>query len=325
MDIAASLSHWTPWIDAASVVAVAVGVAKAFDWFDGLISDESRVTLWYYLADVPSDERIESWGTVFPKLVDKVFGEKALSWKFVLRSCAASLIAVALMKLAFIAIVHPPDVIFLRTLQAKDSFQIEISPAPPFDWPTIVKWALLLNFIPDFLSLLVSRWIVREMARRSTNLWAAFLLVVDLAITLGIAVIAVGTAVVFVLPQHGEVVNIGSSDVATIHFQSANGFQLVNDLWHHNLSVIFSSLIDGTDRVYSYCFYAAFFTSIWVWLYVLSIFSIKLVHKVRPLWLKLLPYLDIEKRPMQAIGRIAGVIAGLGYALILGIVWMSHH
>jgi hypothetical protein len=71
--------------------------------------------------------------------------------------------------------------------------------------------------------------------------------------------------------------------------------------------------------------YGAFFTSIWVWLYVLSIFTIKLAHKVRPLWLKLLQYLDIEKKPMQAIGRIAGLMAGMGYALILALVWVSHH
>jgi hypothetical protein len=67
MDFPAKLLHWTPWIDAVSVAGVAVGVAKAFDWFDGLISDESRVALWIYMADVPSDERIDSWGRVFPK------------------------------------------------------------------------------------------------------------------------------------------------------------------------------------------------------------------------------------------------------------------
>lgn len=30
-------------------------------------------------------------------------------------------------------------------------------------------------------------------------------------------------------------------------------------------------------------FYADFFTSVWVWLYVLSIFAIKLSNKVRPI------------------------------------------
>jgi len=78
------------------------------------------------------------------------------------------------------------------------------------------------------------------------------------------------------------------------------------------------------DSYFAVFFWSAFFTSIWVWLYVLSIFAIKLAHKVRPLWLKLLPYLDIEKKPMQAVGRIAGIMAGAGYALILGIVWLVH-
>src|ERR1700733_2783974 len=94
MDFPTNLSHWTSWIDGASVVAVAVGVAKAFDWFDGLISDDSRVALWLHMANVPSNESIDSWANVFPKLIDRVFGTRALSWKFILRSCFASLIAV---------------------------------------------------------------------------------------------------------------------------------------------------------------------------------------------------------------------------------------
>jgi len=43
MDFPSNLSTSTPWIDGASVVVVAVSVAKAFEWFDGLISDKSRV------------------------------------------------------------------------------------------------------------------------------------------------------------------------------------------------------------------------------------------------------------------------------------------
>lgn len=71
MDFAGNLSHWTLWIDLLKVATVAVCVAKAFEWFDGLINDESRVALWYYWADIPSDKRIDSWGSVFSKLMDR--------------------------------------------------------------------------------------------------------------------------------------------------------------------------------------------------------------------------------------------------------------
>jgi hypothetical protein len=84
---------WKALLDGASVVGLAVGIAKVFEWFDGMISDEGRVALWMFLADVPSDDRIESWGNVFPQLIDRVFGPRALSLRFFFRSCVASLLA----------------------------------------------------------------------------------------------------------------------------------------------------------------------------------------------------------------------------------------
>lgn len=71
--------------------------------------------------------------------------------------------------------------------------------------------------------------------------------------------------------------------------------------------------------------YSSLFTSVWVWLYVGTIFAIKLLHRVRSIWVKLTPYLDIEKKPLVAIGRVAGLLAGAGYAVILGFIWIGRH
>lgn len=43
MDIPTQLTHsLIALIDGGSVVAVVVGVAKVFDWFDGMVSDTGR-------------------------------------------------------------------------------------------------------------------------------------------------------------------------------------------------------------------------------------------------------------------------------------------
>lgn len=52
---------------------------------------------------------------------------------------------------------------------------------------------------------------------------------------------------------------------------------------------------------------------------------IKLLHNVRWLWAKVSRYLDIDKKPLVALGRVAGLMAGAGYALILGIAWSVKH
>ena len=314
MEFPANLSTWTPWIDAASVVAVAVGVAKAFDWFDGLISDDSRVALWIYLADLPTDERIDSWATIFPKLIDKVFGERALSIKFFLRSCIASLLAVTACYLLYLRThyVAPEMAMFEGmgfphgwTLIRTDSFRV------------VTYYAIFLNLVPDYCSLLVSRTIVQLMSKVSSSAVILCLLVTDLILTCSLSFIVIEEGFPFVLSQLSSLI--------------AHELWLVNSPFSVILYMSEYSRIDPIsllrmgDSFVWVCFFSAFFTSVWVWLYVLSIFFIKIAHKLRPLWLKMLPYLDIEKKPMQAIGRIAGIIAGIGYAVILGLVWMSHH
>ena len=70
---------------------------------------------------------------------------------------------------------------------------------------------------------------------------------------------------------------------------------------------------------------ASFFTSIWVWLYVLASVAIRLLHGARFIWVKIVPFLNIEKKPMDAIGRVAGIIAGICYGVVLAGVWLYQH
>jgi hypothetical protein len=154
MDFPANLTHWTPLFDGASGIAVAYGVAKAFDYFEGLISDRNRVALWYNLANVPDDERIESWGNVFPQLIDRVYGPKALSWQFFLRSCLVSLIA----SFSFAALY-----LLNSYSEAIDSFFLGTLLASEF-----AVFGIAFSFIPDYVSVVISRAIVRLMVRNTT-------------------------------------------------------------------------------------------------------------------------------------------------------------
>jgi len=277
-------------IDGITIVGVITGVAKAFEWFDGMLSEKGRVALSLKLANVPEDHDIDSWAAIFPNLIDKIFGRKAFSFKFFLRSSVASFIALFLVKLI--------EARLTRTVLA-DAFNVaSVSDTALF--------GLFCNCIPDYLSLLISRAIVRSMAKNPSAVRVSALLVADTLLTGLVAFI-----VVFVGIQ------------TYIYFRW--GYGPLSDYIPMNIWPEDTLLLLQLNSAKSILFYGSFFTSIWVWLYVLSIGLIRLAHKIRFVWVKIVPYLDIEKKPLVAIGRVAGLLAGTGYAALLGAVWLYNH
>ena len=292
------LKSWTALIDGVSLIAVVTGVAKAFEWFDGMVNDEGRQALTNQLKNYPTDERIDSWATVFPNLIDRVFGTRVLSPIFLMKSFYASMIAIILVRLVYLRFL-----IGYLTINAITSSIL-----------SAVIFTLGTSFIPDYFSLLVSRKIVNSIGRDSSIRRIVLLLLCDTAATTLLAWFACALGILtlpILAPSYGA--------------------DNVHDIW-------LSSLITGKGygpagfdqtehfaNLYTTTFYSAYFTSIWLWLYILSIFCIKVLHKVRRIWVKVMPYLDIERKPLVAIGRVAGLLAGVGYALILGIVWAVHH
>ena len=179
------------------------------------------------------------------------------------------------------------------------------------------------NFLPDYFSLVFSRTILKRMARNPTGTRIVILLVLD---TLGTALIA--TCALWLSGRIAQAVT--SVDCIRIIFRLPKGLQPWAGKVRHALAIMTIHLFFGEADFKTYfslalrfhhplsvLFYSAFLTSIWIWLYVASAVLIKIAHRVRPLWLKAFPYLDVERRPMQAIGRIAGIMAGIGYCILL--------
>ncbi len=283
-------------IDGGSIIAVVVGVAKAFEWFDGMISDAGRHALGNLLNNAPSGEQLDSWATVFPRLIDHIFGERAISWKFCLRSGAASLI--------FISIVF----VFEGRLYGHLMYFR--------GWYAWLMIGLASNVAPDYCSLLVSRAVVRAMERRPTTKAIGALLIVDLILG---ALFGMAGAVLYII-----VLGIWSGPL-TLGYMGYTPERFFTLRWLFEWDVIVRRFTLGSDIWLRLLFFSSLFTSIWVWLYVLSIGIIKLLHKIRAVWIRLAPYLDIDKKPIVAIGRVAGLLAGAGYAAILGMVWIVRH
>ena len=302
-DSATLLSHFAPAVQGLTFLGIVAGVAKGFEWGDDGLSKEGRVRLSKWLKNVPGDKQIDAWARAFPNLIDRVFGSRPLSWKFMLRSCVASLIAVGCVTFIFTLFTHH---------SLSNLFEID----NPNEIPIVVFMSLVTNCVPDYLSLLISRFIVRQMLRHNAPASVFVLLLVDTVLTTIIALVSVFTAMMLTLYSvvEGSVYG-GLRDFTQLSVQP-NTIPLIGLLNPRHFA---------EDPMFAIFFLASFFTSVWVWLYVLASVAIRVLHKGRFIWVKIVPALSIEDKPMQAIGRVAGLMAGCGYLILLGGIWLYHH
>jgi hypothetical protein len=280
-------------------------VALAFEWADGGLSQESRAKLSLWLRSVPGAAQIDAWASVFPNLIDRVFGKKALSFKFFLRSCIASIAAVVIAEALSIAVLG-------RNALTSGNGWMAYETLAYYLW-----LALPINCVPDYFSLLFSRFIVRQMAKRPTKVRVFVLLTVDSVVSVAIAIAAIG----MIAPYLYVFGTVGASDVY------AQGFREEVSLFVFTLASYVRALMGpgGWGPFLRLYLFASMFTSVWVWLYVAASVATRIINSARVMWVKVLPFLSIEDRPMQAIGRVAGILAALAYLAILGGIWLLQH
>jgi hypothetical protein len=163
----------------------------------------------------------------------------------------------------------------------------------------VIFEAFIANLVPDYLSLLISRTFVNLMAESNSWLKIMKWLFLDTACTALIANVSLSIAETIWYP--------------IINYRGVKPFPSeMNDVFFmHDKMMIF--------------FWSAFFTSAWVWLYVLAGAFIKIARKVSVGWTVVSPFMDIEKKPLTAIGRIAGLAAGATYGLVSGALLLRQY
>jgi hypothetical protein len=284
-------------------VLCAVGIAKTFEWFNGMIGDSGRKSLSGWLRNSANLGGLDSWGAVFPMLIDRVFGEDPKSQKFFVRSCVASLIAVSAVVIVYIGLsLNHPTIFKLRPIVGFWGVFARMMVYSPF----FLIVCTSTNFLPDYLSLLISRKIVRWMALKPTVLRVILLLVAD---TLATAIVASLSVFLFYLITLGIRL---PSFLANFHA-----------IWSQFFPPRWLSLT-GQHGFAGIFFYSGFFTSIWVWIYILSGWLIKIFFKIRSRWASMLPNLNTDE-PMVLLGRVAGVLVGIAWGLVLGLSWLNKH
>ena len=211
----------------------------------------------------------------------RVWTPAFLSIRCFTRSCVASVAAIALVMCVW-AIVRPVRFFeFIHNLHR----------------PGLLVPLMLANLLPDYLSVIESRWIIASMSRKPGFLWTISFLVVNFLLTAAIALISL-YVVMFLIER----------ELAPIR-----------DYWDF---VVSTGLTlnppdpgEGKPSV-GLWIYGTFFTTLWVWLYVISSILTRLQRRVAIFIEKTRWLLDLDK-PFLAVAFSGIGFVSIGHLLAL--------
>jgi hypothetical protein len=263
--------------------AVLAGIVwKFFERVESVLNENTKLEIAVWLLGVKVGQKVEPWPETFAKVFDRVFGTKHLSWKCFWRSCIASYCAVAVCWLALLGWEGG----LLRWLLRFDRFVL-----------MILFGGTIGNLLPDYASLLETRWLLRAIRNSKSTAIILCVLLLDAVTTAVIGVIG-GSLVDFVF-------NFG------LAWRHGDRMDLANYFLTVKVAMLSPwGLVDATMVVWVA---AAFFTSIWLWLYAGSGFLLKAARRFDIGFEWFNRKFDIEKKPLQSIGLVAGALVAVVY------------
>jgi hypothetical protein len=289
-------------------------VWKFFERVEAVLTDQAKkeIAHWLRVKNWESTVLIEeyaNWPETFAKVLDRLFGSKHLSWTCFRRSCIASLL---LSLFAYVWFMPSLLIIF-------PSWRIVATVTAKFILPIIGTVAI----IPDYLALLVKRFMLNAMKRSSrSSVWVGCMCL-DVILTVYLCAFGV------LFYQKG-----------VLYFRAGLPSPLLYNLhvlWHPiELYELFDDFVvtvtvknlttdleaNATEMMPYFTIYLipAFFTSMWLWLYAGAGFLLKAARRFDVVFQWFNRKVDIEKKPLQAIGLVAGALVALFYwGLVFGV------
>jgi hypothetical protein len=295
--LSSALDSFTKFVNSPGGViaagAVLAGIVwKFFERVEAVLAEQTKFEIAVWLVGVEIGQRIEPWPETFAKMFDRVFGKQHLSWACFWRSVIYSYaLAICGLLLAF----HEQK----QHLSRKFTFGFILT-------------AMISNAVPDYLSLLKNRLILGFMIRRVNGLvWIAGI-VVDALVTIYIS------AACAIFSLYLWVSLLGLRDRVPLIWRTMINVLTVDTFTASGRGHFISGWLSIASQ-YPYVVYPAFFSSIWLWLYAGSGFLLKASRRFDLGFDWFNRKFDIEKKPLQSIGLIAGAIVAVVYWAVVGI------
>lgn len=228
------------------------------DRADTVLSEEARRALTSWLRRLPAGKPT-NWPAAVARIFDRVFSESYFSWSCFARCSVASLVVVTAIALL--------------------NLQPLLGPFLPLH---ILLIAVVLNFVPNYISYLETRLVLHWMSRNPTSWRIAKGLVLDFLLTTGIAF------ALQALAWKGLTLLTGPTDVHSSGFTSAV-----------TLEAVFIS--------------STYFSSVWVWLYAFAGGALVVAVRFNLLARHLNRLLDVDNKPVRSLGFVAMLVVTICY------------
>ena len=252
---------------------------------------ETKASISDWLKNRNAGKDILNWPRQFSFIFDHIFGTTFFSRRFFFRSCIASTVA----SLIFFGIWAGSHLNFLQyCLQEQDSIILNAA--------TAAFLTVILNYIPDYVSLMESRWIIQQMARSSV-FWYLPLLFLDVILSAGIWILGM-----FMMMLLFEVQSPDGSLISPTYTQMAD---IIKN------AIFFTAKRSNEMSAFGIYLYASFFTSIWVWMYAVSGLTVKMMVLIINNVNRLLRFFDIENKPLKSMGMVAMLMVTIVYLVVL--------
>ena len=152
--------------------------------------------------------------------------------------------------------------------------------------------ALVFNLVPDYISLLETRWILRKVAQASMK-ELIMLLVLDAILTGVIFFSGVGIIIL--------IYSVNTGDWVGVHtvLEFLNAFILFR----------------GSEIPFGIFFYSTYFTSVWLYLFIAASIATKLLYSLGRTGNQVLALLKIEEKPFNSMGLLLIGLLTLAFAI----------
>jgi hypothetical protein len=267
------------------------GVQKFFEEVEKKLNVQTKKEIAVWLFALRPTRTIQGWRSTFPKIFNRVFGDKHFSWKCFRRSCVVTAVT------TFVAMLAGE---LLEPRHALNTTQIT----------RVARNLALLYFSGIFGSLFtdyISLWKTRSLINLSRNVKQVSLnvlfLLIDTIATFGLAICAAF---------------IGNTLYSAILFGDFSIANAVGTAW-----VLSFTIVRAPENVrwvyFTVWFIPAFFGRLWLLAYVGCGLLLKVARRLDIGFAWFNRRFDVQEHPLQCIGLVAGAISALAYWLLVSI------
>ncbi len=252
--------------------AIVTLIFGLFGLAERVAQEDARIKASLWLLDLELGKGFHQGAMQFAALFDSIYGKNHFSYKCFYLSCFTSTLAVLIITV-IVYLINPEKV---YAIHEKNTLL----------W--IIVLGIAINYLPDYFSLLETRWIIKKMGHSPSIYRLVSLLFIDILLS------------VLIFSLLAPLFSIFSAIMFAEEFPSVIHYLMLVKVLSYD-----AARFSGDSLKYGVYFWTTFFTSFWIWIYLLGIGVIRFSRILGFGWKFLRDsFLNIEDKPYESMGFV---------------------